>query len=98
MVEVTEQKVVFATGKRADGSLMLVVGIPKGAWDYMREGKTNHFDLAKAGVPLSLMMFGGESHADVMKTVNEAMSMAGKAYDDQRRTDFSIDGLGDKPG
>jgi hypothetical protein len=32
-----------------------LLGVPAGAWDYMKDGKTHHFDLTNIGVPFKLM-------------------------------------------
>lgn len=87
-----EEKMVFAISPegQGDGVPVLLVGVPKGAWQYMRNGKTHTFDLTSAGLPVKLVLFGGRDHADVMRHVNEAMKMTNTPYLDQRRTDFSI--------
>jgi len=87
-----EQKTVFMIGQGADGVPVLILGVPAGAWHYMKGGNTTHFDLMKGPMPfpLKVIMFGGKDHAEVMKTVNEAMAQGGGAYLDERRRDMGI--------
>lgn len=87
------ERVVFAVAPNhaGDNIPLVILGIPKDAWLKMASGKTHHFDLTKAGVPVRLMLFGGGSHTDIMKELNEAAQNAGATYRDERRTDFGID-------
>lgn len=87
-----EEKMVFAVSYegQGDGVPVVVLGIPRAAWRYMRDGKTHNFDLTKAGVPVKLMIFGGKDHADVMKTLDDAAKLSGSAYEDARQKDFDI--------
>lgn len=89
MAQDKEQKMAFAVQMTDDVPLM-TIGVPQAAWDYMKDGKTHTFDLTPMGVPLKLMIFGGESHDAVTKTLFEAASKAGIVVNDMRRTDFSI--------
>ncbi|TIL29992.1 hypothetical protein [Mesorhizobium sp.] len=87
-----DEKLVFAVSPagQGDGVPILLVGVPNGAWEYMKDGKTHHFDLTKAGVPVKLLLFGAESHAAAMKVIDDAMKASGTAYLDERLTDFAI--------
>lgn len=87
-----DDKIVFALSPegQGDGVPVVILGIPKAAWDYMADGKTHTFDLTKVGCPVKLVLFGAEDHAAVMKAMNEAMSAANMPYLDERQTDFSI--------
>ncbi|WP_287260120.1 hypothetical protein [Mesorhizobium sp.] len=87
-----DEKLVFAVSPagQGDGVPILLVGVPNGAWEYMKDGKTHHFDLTKAGVPVKLLFFGAETHAAAMKVIDDAMKASGTAYLDERRTDFAI--------
>jgi hypothetical protein len=91
---VTEHQVVFAlaTDEARPGGHSIVIGIPKGAWEYMRDGQTNHFDLASAGVPLRIVLFGAEDHDAVMKAIERGAAEKGIALLDERRRDFAIQG------
>lgn len=87
-----DEKLVFAVSPagQGDGVPILLVGVPKAAWEYMKDRKTHHFDLTKAGVPVKLLFFGADSHAAAMKVIDDAMKASGNAYFDERRTDFAI--------
>jgi hypothetical protein len=61
MAQKLEDKIVFALSP-SDVGPILTLGIPQGAWDYMKDGKTHTFDLTSLGVPVKLMLFGASSH------------------------------------
>lgn len=87
-----EQKIVFAISRegQGDGAPILLVGVPRDAWIYMKDGKTHHFDLSPIGIPIKLMMFGEKNHDAVMKVMQEAIAASGQAYLDERQRDFSM--------
>lgn len=87
-----EQKLVFAIAPQGqgDGVPILMVGVPRAAWLYMKDGKTHHFDLSKIGVPIKFMFFGCKDHADGMKMLEEAIASRGQAYLNKLNEDFSI--------
>lgn len=92
MVANIEQKLVFAispTGQ-GDGVPLLLVGVPRDAWLYMKDGRTHHFDLSSVGIPIKLMMFGAKNHDEAMKVMQQAIASSGDAYLDERQKDFSI--------
>lgn len=84
-----EQKIVFAAGAGEAGP-MILMGIPAGAWDYMKDGRVHHFDLGPVGIPVRLMLFGGASHDACMALLQQALARSGSAYLDLRREDFGI--------
>lgn len=87
----TEHKIVFGvSGPDARGTVTLLVGVPEAAWDYMKDGKTHHFDLTRTGLPIQLMLYGAKDHDAAMKVMEDAMAIRGVPYDDRRREDFSI--------
>jgi hypothetical protein len=88
-----EEKLVFAISPegQGDGVPLLIVGLPAGAWEYMRDGKTHHFDLTKLGLPVKMIFFGAENHDAAMKALQEGMKARGEAYLDERQRDFSIE-------
>jgi len=91
MAAVREEQIVFAVSPgNGDGVPLVLLGIPKGAWEYMRDGKTHTFDLTKAGLPIKLMLFGAADHASAMKVVTSDLAAAGVTVRDERRRDFSI--------
>lgn len=85
----SEDKIVFAVSQTPEGPLV-VVGVPAGAWEFMKDGRTHHFDLGQVGLPLKLMMFGGKDHETCMKTFEQAAKEAGAAILDSRNKDFGI--------
>lgn len=86
------EKVLFGVGPSSDGlGPVMIVGIPKDAWDYMSDGKTHQMDLTKIGLPIRLMLFGCKDHAEGMKFLEGQARDAGAPYRDQRRTDVSFD-------
>lgn len=85
-----ENKLVFARYEVPGESPVIVVGIPTAAWEYMRDGKTHHFDLTRAGVPVKLMLFGATTHDAAMATLREVVDMQGLKFVDARNEDFSI--------
>lgn len=87
-----DQKIVFAVSPegQGDGIPLLIVGVPRGAWVYMRDGKTHHFDLSRVGVPIKLMLFGCKDHADGVKTLEAAIAARGQAYENRMNQDFAI--------
>lgn len=86
-----EDKMVFAVSKVGDEPLLLL-GIPASAWEHMKDGKTHHFDLTKAGIPLKLMVFGGTSRAEIQGVIEEHNKRQGIATLYQPRKGFGIDG------
>lgn len=87
-----EEKIVFAVSPPAKGEVapVVILGIPKGAWEYMKDGMTHTFDLTKAGLPIKLILFGAESHDAAMKVLSAGIAAKGPAYLDERNKDFSI--------
>jgi hypothetical protein len=81
---------VFATAEGKDGKPYLILGIPKGAWEHMKDGNTSNIDLTKAGIPIRIVAFGGPSHDAVMNMIQQAMAQQGVTIEDRRREDFSV--------
>lgn len=86
-----EEKMVFAVSKIGDEPSLLL-GIPQAAWEYMKDGKTHHFDLTKAGIPLKLLVFGCEKRGDAVTIIEEHNRRQGMATLYQPGKDFGIDG------
>ena len=87
-----EQKIVFGVSYEGQGDNIpvILIGVPVGAWDYMKDGKTSHFDLTSVGVPIKLILFGAEDHTGAMKLIEEHNRRLRLPYLDERRRDFSI--------
>jgi hypothetical protein len=88
----SESKMVFGVSPdgQGDGVPVVLLGIPTGAWEYMRDGKTHSFDLTKIGVPIKILLYGAKDHSAAMKMVEGHMSDRGLPYRDARREDFAI--------
>ncbi len=88
-----EEKIIFAISQDHENQTLLVMlGIPTAAWEYMKDGKTHTFDLQKAGLPVRLVLFGGRDLESIMKILKEDLQKQGIKVNDQRGKDFSIGG------
>lgn len=88
-----DQRVVFAVGeatnaKTSDKTPLLVLGVPKGAWAYMKRGETHTFDLRPAGIDLKLVMYGGDSHDHVKKLMGRVADVSSAEH--KLHEDFGI--------
>lgn len=90
MSDDSADKIFFAKYEVDGESPTIVIGIPKAAWEHMRDGKTHHFDLTRTGVAVKLVLFGGPTGDSVMGTLTEMIGAAGKDLVDARDEDFSI--------
>lgn len=85
-----EQKIVFGLGATDTGETVILVGIPAGAWEYMKDGKTNHIDFSKAGLPVKLIMYGGKDHDTVFGAIKKHNESMQQPFLDERNNDWSI--------
>ncbi len=87
-----ESKALFALipDAQGDGVPLVIIGIPAGAWENLRQEKTSTFDLTKIGVPVKIALFGAATHDQAMQLLDGRMKQEGIAYLDERETDFSI--------
>jgi hypothetical protein len=87
-----DEKIAFAISPegQGDGIPALILGVPTGAWGYMADGKTHTFDLTSVGLPIKLVLFGGETHASVKRTLEALVLSTGVPVLDETRRDFSI--------
>jgi hypothetical protein len=88
-----EEKIIFALAPPTDkpggnGNPVLMLGIPKGAWDYMKDGMCHTFDLTKIGLPVQLVVFGGNTHESTLADLHRAIGQIPVV--DLRSADFSI--------
>ena len=92
------EKVVFAVSPdgQEDGVPLLLVGVSEAAWEYMKDGKTHHFDLTLIGLPIKLMLFGAKDRAAVIETIETANNNRGVASLHLRDRDFGIKPRGAK--
>lgn len=84
-----DEKIVFALSP-SDVGPILTLGIPKAAWEYMKDGKTHTFDLTSLGIPVKLMLFGAESHEGAIQTLKDAAAQQDVPILDRRHKDWSI--------
>lgn len=89
MAKNIDEKIVFSLANTEVGQL-LILGVPKAAWEYMSDGKTHNFDLTAIGFPVKLMLFGADSHDAAIKVMEKAAADAGVALLDGRQKDFDI--------
>lgn len=88
--DLKEQRVVFGTSRDKKGNTIIIIGIPKLAWEYMQDGKTNNIDLSKLGAPLQIVLYGASDHETALKYINGQIEADGHKPQDKRTTDFSI--------
>ena len=89
-----EEKVLFAISQdHGDQTPIILFAIPTGAWEYMKDGKTHTFDLAKAGLPIRVVLFGAKDSETAGKVLFEDLKKVGITVQDRRGEDFAI---GDK--
>jgi hypothetical protein len=88
-----ESKVLVAMGApdHPGGKPVIILGMTEAAWKALEGQKTHHFDFSSVGVHAQLIMFRGESHDDIKRTLAEA---AGSLWDDSRKADGSMKDLG----
>lgn len=86
-----KNQVVFLASQTPDGVPLVVLGVSKDAWEYMKDGKSHTFDLVKAGLPLRLMLFGGETKEQMLESLKEQGKAWGLTVQDSPG-DFSIKG------
>lgn len=82
---------VFAILPMADGSPLLMIGIAEAAWEYIRDGKTNNFDLRKVGLPFAVAIFGCKDQAEGLKVLEAGAVAAGVEVSKDLHTDFGFD-------
>lgn len=85
-----EQRPVFAVGNDEAGIPVVVIGIPKECWEYMKDGKTTHFDLTRAGFPVKVMIFGADDHNSAVRMIQDGVAAGGGIVEDGRQKDFAM--------
>lgn len=71
----------------------LLLGITEAAWDYLKQGGVNHFDLSSMGLELRVVVFGGKDQEEVYEALRIAAKSAGGELLDQRDKDHGVKGL-----
>jgi hypothetical protein len=92
-----EDKVAVMLGDTADGRPPIVIlGMSQAAWDYCKDGKTHTFDLTGAGVPLQLMIAGGQNREQIIEDVARGVAVSGGEFE-RRTLEVESRDLGMKP-
>jgi hypothetical protein len=61
----------------ATDTTTVIMGIPRDAWEYMKDGKTHHFDISRFGVPCKIVLFGGDTFESVVKDLEDVNKARG---------------------
>lgn len=85
-----DQRVVFGVSQDADDAILVLLQVPPGGWEYMKDGTCHTFDLTKAGYPIKILLSGCESRADAMRILEEANRQSQSATLHMAGTDFGI--------
>jgi hypothetical protein len=86
-----ENKIVFALSPaHGDTMATLLLGIPAGAWGYMKDGHTHTFDLTNAGLPMGLILYGAATHQEAIDMLTAGMQVDSVPYEMRMDQDFSI--------
>lgn len=89
-----DKKIMFMKGTGNDGLPVLVMTIPRTAFDDMhKNGTCSDFDFTKIGIPFKMMIQTAEDHADAMKIIEGIGKRLGIPLLDERRKDFGVDGI-----
>lgn len=88
-----EQRLVFAVSPNGtgDGVPLVLVGIPIGAWDFMKDEHTHNFDLTKVGLPVKFILFGCTDRGRAIGIIEEANAARGESTLHMPTVDFSIE-------
>ena len=85
-----DNKVAVLAAVTEDGIPLVTLGVSKAAWEYMKDGKSHTFDLTAAGIPLRLIMFGGETKAGMIESLRAQGEAWGLTVNDGPPLDFGI--------
>lgn len=86
-----EKVMTFAMAEINDGGPpLLLIGIPAGAWNVMKNGLAQDVDLTSVGYPVRIAVFGAKTHQDLMNAINGVNNGLGNAQD-MRDKDFSLE-------
>jgi len=86
-----EQRVVFAVSPELEtNNVIILLQVPPGGWDYMKDGTCHTFDLTKMGLPVKILLAGCESREQAMQIVNDANAAKGVTTIQNPQTDYSI--------
>ena len=85
-----EQKVVFGISDDPQGNKVLILQVPPGGWDYMKDGTCHTFDLTLLGLPFKILLSGCESRAAAIQVLEAANAAKGHGTLNMAGTDFGL--------
>jgi hypothetical protein len=86
-----DEQLVFGLVPTLDGKPPIVmVGMPTGAWETIKDGHTQTFDLTSVGIPFRFLIYGGKDHTSCLKVIEDTAKLHGVPIVDERRKDWSI--------
>lgn len=71
MTKDINEKFVFVRGVDADSEPFLFIGVPKGAWELMKNGKMSMLNMQTIGIKLKLVIVGGATNDEIMGSIRE---------------------------
>ena len=88
--DIDEKPVFMLAGGGSEGPIF-VMGIPAKCWEYMKDGKTSTYDLTRVGMPIKIMLFGGDTHESIIRDFQKWADEHGAAFTDMRdKGEFKI--------
>lgn len=85
-----KNQVVFLAAATEDGTPLVALGVSKAAWEYMKDGKTHTFDLTRAGIPVQIVLFGGDTPESILADLKQSAPQWGVTLRDRSEENFSI--------
>jgi len=87
-----ERKIVFGVSPegQGDGVPVVMLGITKGAWEWMKDGRTHSLDLTKIGLPVKIMLYGAKNHKEAISVIEQHNNNLGIPIVNKTTEDFSI--------
>lgn len=77
-----EDQVAVMIGDSQDNQPPIVIlAMGRKAWDYCADGKTHTFDLTAIGIPLRLMIAGGETREQVLADIQRGVAISGGTFE-----------------
>lgn len=74
-----EERLVFAVAPPGanGGVTTVIIGIPLAAYEMMKDGKTQHADLGRVGIPVRFVLFGAENRDACLGAIAAAGDLSG---------------------
>lgn len=64
--------VAVGTGLNPGDAPTVILGVTKGVWADLADGKAQDIDLRSLGIPAVLLIMRGDDHADITRQLSEA--------------------------